>query len=163
MTIDPLHDAERRAQITADIVRRTGIDTAMIQRLVAAFYARVRQDALLGPVFGAHVADWDAHLARMCSFWASVALMSGTYHGNPMGRHLGLPVDARHFDRWLALFEETAAEVCPPPAAGHFIERARRIAQSLELGIASVRGVRVGRGQRFHRTDLVPPGLGDPP
>ena len=163
MSIESLDSTERRARITADIVERTGIDAAMIQRLVTAFYARVREDGLLGPVFGAHVADWDAHLARMCSFWASVALMSGSYHGNPMGRHLGLPIDARHFDRWLALFEETAAEVCPPPAADHFIERARRIAQSLELGIASVRGVRLGRGQRFHREDLTPPSPGDQP
>lgn len=163
MSIESLDSTERRARITADIVERTGIDAAMIQRLVTAFYARVREDGLLGPVFGAHVADWDAHLARMCSFWASVALMSGSYHGNPMGRHLGLPIDARHFDRWLALFEETAAEVCPPPAADHFIERARRIAQSLELGIASVRGVRLGRGQRFHREDLAPPSPGDQP
>ncbi|MDP1839904.1 MAG: group III truncated hemoglobin [Reyranella sp.] len=163
MSIESLDSTERRARITADIVERTGIDAAMIQRLVTAFYARVREDALLGPVFGAHVVDWDAHLARMCSFWASVALMSGSYHGNPMGRHIGLPIDARHFDRWLALFEETAAEVCPPPAADHFIERARRIAQSLELGIASVRGVRLGRGQRFHREDLTPPSPGDQP
>lgn len=163
MSIESLDSTDRRARITTDIVERTGIDTAMIQRLVTAFYARAREDALLGPVFGAHVADWDAHLARMCSFWASVALMSGSYHGNPMGRHLGLPIDARHFDRWLALFEETAAEVCPPPAADHFIERARRIAQSLELGIASVRGVRLGRGQRFHREDLAPPSSGDQP
>ena len=163
MTVESLHSAERRAQITADIVERTGIDTAMIQRLVTAFYARAHEDALLGPVFGAHITNWDTHLARMCSFWASVALMSGTYHGNPMGRHLGLPVDAQHFDRWLALFEETAAEVCPPPAADHFIERARRIAQSLELGIASVRGVRLGRGQRFHCKDFVLPPTGDQP
>ena len=163
MTVDPLHSAERRAKIAADIVARTGIDTAMIERLIAAFYARARADALLGPIFGAHIEDWDAHLARMCSFWTSVALMSGTYHGNPMGRHLGLPVDARHFDRWLALFEETAAEVCPPAAADHFVERARRIAQSLELGIASVRGVRLSRGQRLHTSDLVPPPSGGQP
>lgn len=163
MTVEPLHSAERRARITAEIEARTGIDSAMIERLVTAFYARARADALLGPVFGAHITDWHAHLARMCSFWASVALMSGTYHGNPMGRHLGLPVDALHFDRWLALFEETAVEVCPPPAADHFIERARRIAQSLELGIASVRGVRLNRGQRFHCKGLVPPPPGDQP
>lgn len=163
MTVEPLHSAERRARIAAAIVGRTGIDTAMIERLVTAFYARARADALLGPVFGAHIVDWDTHLSRMSSFWASVALMSGTYHGNPMGRHLGLPVDALHFDRWLALFEETAAEVCPQAAADHFIERARRIAQSLELGIASVRGVRLGRGQRFHCKDFVPPPSGDQP
>ncbi len=163
MALEPLRSPERRAQITADIVDHTGIDAAMIERLVSAFYARARADALLGPVFAARIVDWNTHLARMRSFWASVALMSGSYHGNPMGRHLGLPVDALHFDRWLALFEETATEVCPPAAADHFIERARRIAQSLELGIASARGVRLGRGQRFRRGDPVQPANGEQP
>jgi hemoglobin len=70
-----------------------------------------------------------------------------------MQKHLPLPVDARHFDRWLALFETTARELCPPTAADHFIELARRIAESLELGIAGAHGVLVGKGQRFLRTD----------
>jgi hemoglobin len=70
-----------------------------------------------------------------------------------MQKHLPLPVDARHFDRWLALFEATARELCPPKAADHFIERACRIAESLELGIAGAHGVLVGKGQRFRRAD----------
>lgn len=142
----------RRERIVADIMARTGIDEAMIERLVHAFYAKVRGDALLGPIFAARITDWDPHLARMCSFWSSVALMSGRFHGNPMAKHLPLPVDGQHFDRWLTLFEETAEEVCPPPAAAHFIERARRIAESLELGIASHNGVLLGKGERYDRT-----------
>lgn len=145
--------AERRAAVVADIAARTGIDEAMIDRLVRTFYGKVRQDPLLGPVFDARIADWEPHLQRMCAFWSSVALMSGRYHGQPMEKHLPLPVDARHFDRWLALFAATAAEVCPPAAAGHFIERAERIAQSLEFGIASQDGTFLGKGQRLRRPD----------
>src|SRR5690606_27554223 len=118
----------------AEIVGRTGIDEAMIERLVHGFYAKVRADRLLGPVFEARIADWEPHLRQMCAFWSSVALMSGRYEGRPMQKHLPLPIDARHFDRWLALFAETAAELCPPAAAAHFVERAQRIAESLELG-----------------------------
>jgi hemoglobin len=140
---------ERRERITAEIVARTGIDEAMIERLVHSFYARIREDALLAPVFDARIRDWDLHLQRMCAFWSSVALMSGRYHGSPMTKHLPLPVDAAHFDRWLALFEETARKVCPPEAEAHFVERARRIAESLELGIAGHHGVLLGRGERF--------------
>jgi hemoglobin len=143
--------AARRARLTSEIVARTGIDTAMIERLVRGFYARVREDALLGPVFDAHIQDWEPHFRRMFAFWSSVALMSGEYHGSPMARHLPLPVDAEHFDRWLALFEETARELCPPAAAGHFIERAHRIAQSLEMGIAASQGVLLGKEERFRR------------
>jgi hemoglobin len=141
----------RRAALTADIHARTGIDEPMIERLVRAFYARVRDDALLGPVFDARIDDWEPHLQRMCAFWSSVTLMSGRYHGQPMEKHLPLPVDARHFNRWLALFAETARAVCPPAAAEHFMERAERIAASLELGLAVQNGVLPKKGERFIR------------
>ncbi|MFN4088081.1 MAG: group III truncated hemoglobin [Alphaproteobacteria bacterium] len=142
-------DAQRRARATAAIAESTGIDEAMIARLVHGFYARVRADVLLGPVFTARIGDWPLHLERMCAFWSSVALLTGRYHGQPMRAHAPLPVDAAHFDRWLALFEATARELCPPPAAAHFIDRARRIAESLELGIAAGRGVVLAKGERF--------------
>ena len=141
---------DRREQITAEISARTGINEPMIERLVRTFYAKVREDALLGPIFEARIHDWEPHLQRMCAFWSSVALMSGRYHGSPMTKHLPLPVDAAHFDRWLALFEDAAREVCPPEAQMHFVERARRIAESLELGIAGRHGVLLGTGDRFH-------------
>jgi hemoglobin len=146
--------AERREQVVADIVARTGINEAMIEQLVRAFYAKVRGDEMLGPIFEARIADWEPHLAQMCAFWSSVALMSGRYHGAPMPKHLPLPVDAEHFDRWLALFEATAKEVCPPAAQEHFIERARRIASSLELGIAGTHGVMLGIGERFRLKEI---------
>ena len=145
--------AERRERITAEITERTGITEAMIERLVRAFYARIRADAVLAPIFDARIRDWEPHLAQMCAFWSSVALMSGRYHGTPMARHLPLPVDAAHFDRWLDLFETTAHEICPPAAAAHLVERARRIATSLELGIANKQGVLLGIGERFRRNE----------
>ncbi|QPF82786.1 group III truncated hemoglobin [Bradyrhizobium genosp. L] len=144
-------EAERREQITAEIVGRTGITEAMIERLVHGFYARVRSDPMLAPVFEARITDWEPHLAQMCAFWSSVALMTGRYHGTPMVKHMRLPVDAAHFDRWLQLFETTAQELCPPVAATHFIERARRIASSLEMGVASGQGVMLGVGERYRR------------
>lgn len=151
MTATAEEHAARRARLTAEIVARTGIDAAMIERLVRGFYTRVRRDALLGPVFAERIQDWEPHLQRMFAFWSSVALMSGEYHGSPMEKHLPLPVDAEHFDRWLALFGATARELCPPVAADHFIERAQRIAQSLEMGIAAGQGVLLGKAERFRR------------
>lgn len=139
----------RRAAVVSEIVDRTGIDEAMIERVVHSFYEAVRQDPLLGPVFETRIADWGPHLERMCAFWSSVALMSGRYHGQPMEKHMRLPVDAEHFDRWLALFARTAERECPPAAATHFVERAHRIAQSLELGIACRSGVMLAPGGRY--------------
>jgi hemoglobin len=142
---------DRRELISAEITARTGITEAMIERLVHAFYDKVRADEVLGPIFDARIHDWVPHLAQMCAFWSSVALMTGRYHGTPMVKHMPLPVDAAHFDRWLALFEQTAHEICPGEAEAHFVERARRIAASLELGVANANGVMLGLGERFRR------------
>jgi hemoglobin len=144
---------ERQQRISTEIRERTGIDEAMIDCLVRTFYGKVREDEILAPVFNERVADWELHLVRMGEFWSSVALLSGIYHGRPMEKHLPLPVDARHFDRWLQLFREAAQEVCPPAAAAHFIEHAERIAQSLEMGIAVGQGVLLTKGARFRRPD----------
>ena len=146
------HSAEeRRAAIVALTQKETGIDEAMIETLIRGFYARVRQDALLAPIFESHVSNWEPHLDNMFAFWSSLTLHTGRYHGQPMAKHMPLGVDARHFDRWLALFEETAREVCPPAAAERFIERARRVAESLELGVASANRVLLGKGERYRR------------
>jgi hemoglobin len=143
--------ADRRERISAEIADRTGITEAMIERLVRAFYAKVRSDPVLAPVFEARISDWEPHLNQMCAFWSSVALMTGRYHGTPMVKHMPLPIDADHFDRWLGLFELTAREICPGEAEAHFVERAHRIAASLELGIANGQGVMLAVGERFRR------------
>jgi hemoglobin len=136
---------------TAIPLHRLGIDEALIHRLVHAFYDRIRADEVLGPIFTARITDWDAHLEKMCAFWSSLALTSGRYHGRPMEAHAPLPVDAQHFDRWLGLFEETARAVCTPDGAAYFMDRAKRVAQSLELGIASANGVMLRRNERYRR------------
>jgi len=143
--------AERRAKIVQSIVDETGIDEAMIEKLVHAFYGKIRSDSILGPIFArVIVGDWEPHLAKMCDFWSSVMLMSGRYKGNPMIAHMRLKmVRPEHFDRWLALFAETAGEVCPPNAAPAFVEKAQNIARSLQLGM-------------FYRADKFPIGSAGP-
>jgi hypothetical protein len=81
--------------------------------------------------------------------------MSGRYHGQPMAVHLPLPIDTPHFDRWLEIFAATARDVCPPAAAAHFLDRASRIADSLELGIAAQKGeIRSKRTRACNLPDL---------
>jgi hemoglobin len=146
VSFDVLHGARRPALAEA-IAAETSIDDSMIEVLVGRFYEKVWADGLLGPVFETRIRDWN--LKRMRDFWSSVALMTGRYHGTPMAKLLPLPVDAEHFDRWLALFAETAWEICPTKAADHFIERALRIAESLEIGIAGANGVLLAKGRRY--------------
>ena len=153
MSVEATVIAARRAAMTEAIQTETGIDEAMIERLVHAFYERVRADELIGPIFAARIADWRPHLKQMCAFWSSVALATGRYTGQPMPKHIPLPIDARHFDRWLELFEAMARELCPPKAADHVIERARRIGESLEMGIACSHGVMLGKGERYRMAD----------
>jgi hemoglobin len=152
MTYPMDEEAARRAQIVQNMRDRTGVDESMIDQLVRAFYGRIQQDPLLGPIFDARINDWEPHLQRMCHFWSSVILSSGVYHGQPMRMHLPLPIDAEHFDRWLALFESTARELFDDAIAECFVTPARRIALSLELGIASAHGELLVRGERFRRT-----------
>jgi hemoglobin len=154
MRTDEASAAARRAAAIAAIKARTGIDEDMIERLIRAFYRRVQQDPVIGPVFAQRIVDWEPHLQQMFAFWSSVALMSGRYHGQPMQKHFPLPIDGRHFDRWLALFEETAREMTPPAAADHFVTAARRIGESLELGMATASGKMLAPGERLRRSEL---------
>ena len=109
---------------------------AEIETLVRSFYGRIRQDEMLGPVFNNAIHDWEPHLLKMCDFWSSVMLTTGRYKGQPMRAHLKLKtVTPKHFDRWLMLFRETAEEVCDAETAERFIEKAARIAESLQLGM----------------------------
>jgi hemoglobin len=119
-----------------------GVDEAMIARVVHAFYARVRADPTLGPIFDTEIGDgWDAHLAKLCDFWSSVLLMTGRFKGAPMAVHAALPqIGPAHFARWLELFGETTRDLCPPPAAALFQAKAAMIAQSLQMGLAVSRG-----------------------
>jgi hemoglobin len=119
-----------------------GITEDMIGELVHAFYAEVRRDPDLGPIFDRAIgAGWDAHLAKLCDFWSSVLLMTGRFKGSPMAAHARIPdIRPSHFARWLGLFCLTAGRLCPPPAAALFVAKAEMIAQSLQLGIAASRG-----------------------
>lgn len=120
-------------------------DEAAVRRLVETFYARVRRDPLLAPVFhraiGEGEAEWAHHIARISDFWSTMMLGAGSYRGNPFAKHFALPEELTPamFERWLALFGETCAEVLPPDAARAFRARAGRIAQSFQAGLFALR------------------------
>lgn len=121
------------------------LDAAAIAALVDRFYERVRRDPSLGPVFEAAVRDWDEHTRTLVSFWSSVALGARTYRGNPMGVHRAVgDIDTAHFERWLALWRDTAGEVLEPAAAATMVEHAERIGRSLREGLAVSGGKPLG-------------------
>jgi hemoglobin len=137
---DPHTEAGARRQAFA---AASPITEAMIHTLVHAFYAKIRTDPALGPIFNRVIAEaeWPPHLAKMCDFWSSVTLMSGRFKGSPMQAHLRIgDLRPTHFARWLHLFEQTAREVCPPEAAAIFVEKSQMIARSLQMGLQLARG-----------------------
>jgi len=92
---------------------------------VRVFYAKVRKDPDLGPIFDAAIGDWDQHLDRMTDFWSSVMLTSGRYSGNPMIKHMRQKaIRPAHFVQWLALFELTARELFSLDCAERFNAKA---------------------------------------
>lgn len=135
MTV-PDHVAQARARKRADALA-CGIDDALISQLVESFYAAVRRDEVLGPIFAGHIGDWPRHLARMKDFWASIMIESGRFSGNPMQKHIAVGgLDAAHFARWQSLWDQTLTQIAASPAAAErFREAAQRIGESLLTGI----------------------------
>lgn len=122
--------------VVAKATHDAAIDQGLIDRLVEDFYALIRADALLAPVF-ARITDWPQHLGRMKLFWASVLLGSGEYSGNPMIKHIAIPgIEAAHFHHWLALFEQSLDAIAVDSVVrARITGRARAIASSLLTGI----------------------------
>lgn len=115
-----------------DIVTEDGI-----RRLVDAFYAKVRIDPELSPVFARAIpGDWQPHLNTMYAFWSSVMLNSGRYRGNPVAKHLAVEgITMELFERWLALFNETCGELFDDRLRDEFAAKVARIAESLKLAL----------------------------
>src|SRR5688572_4812337 len=104
----------RRSSAASRSLQRTKVMTEeQLATLVDRFYAKVRADKVLGPVFNGAVHDWPEHLAKLSAFWSSVMLTTGRYKGNPMvahAQHKG-SIEPAMFGRWLELWRETAGEV----------------------------------------------------
>jgi hemoglobin len=128
--------------VPRDSALHATIEEASLQQLIERFYARVRADDVIGSLFNDAVADWPEHLNKLQSFWSSVMLTSGHYKGRPLPVHIQHAdrISGASFDRWLALWRQTTAELFEPAAAAALQEKAERIAESLQLGIRFARG-----------------------
>ena len=112
-----------------------------ITKLVQLFYARVRRDPTLSPVFigkiGETDSSWAVHSKHIEDFWSSVLLKTKRFTGNPMLKHIALPgITPHHFKLWLEIFELTADETLIDAHAHEVKAMAHRIAQSLQMGLA---------------------------
>ena len=97
---------------------------------VDRFYEKVGQDDLLAPIFNSKIAadEWQHHLNRMYDFWYAMIFYSDRYEGNPLAKHVSLPIEQEHFDRWLGLFHATIDENFSGSVAAGVKDRSDRIA-----------------------------------
>ena len=122
-----------------------------IERLVDAFYEKVKLDQEIGPIFSdvAHV-NWEKHLPVMYDFWENIIFQTGNYAGNPMTAHFKLhekhPFTKAHFTRWLALFQETLND--------NFEGQNTELARQRALSIATVMEIKL-----IHTPQNEPPGF----
>jgi hemoglobin len=103
-----------------------------VAKLVYTFYDKVRADELLGPVFEQAISNWGPHLEIMCNFWSTMLLYSGRYKGDPMSKHLSLPLAPNHFSQWLSLFNGTVEALFRGEIADNAKARAKNIARIMQ-------------------------------
>ncbi|BDS12690.1 group III truncated hemoglobin [Aureispira anguillae] len=112
-----------------------------VKLFVDAFYEKVRQDALLGPIFAAQIPDevWPSHLTRMYGFWNTVLFGQKDYRGNPFSKHANLAIHPPHFERWLSLFVATIDESFTGEKAAETKMRAAKMAALFQSKLDYVR------------------------
>lgn len=117
--------------------KHSSVSEDTIRQLVDTFYARVRREPELGPVFETAIpGDWQPHLEKMYAFWSSVMLTSGRYKGNPVMKHFAVAgMHPELFATWLKLFDETCMEMFDEAVSAVFRDKAERIAESLKLAL----------------------------
>ncbi len=156
-----------RATLTTDPITEDDIAA-----LTKVFYAWVRKDDLLGPVFnekiGADDTQWQPHIAHINDFWSRILLKTGRFSGNPPGNLMAkhtplLGLTPAHFTRWLELFARAAKQTLPPAKQAHFNTMAERIARSLQMGLAVHHAAQDTAHNPFAKFDLVRPSRTDPP
>lgn len=109
-----------------------------INLLVKKFYAKVRMDDLLGPVFNTIIPDekWPAHLEKLTDFWEGALLGVLGFRGNPIRAHqnadatMGNSIEQIHFSRWLHLWFETIDSLY----TGQIAQRAKDAARVMSTG-----------------------------
>jgi truncated hemoglobin YjbI len=120
---------------STDLAADLSIGEADLDRLVRRFYARATADALIGPVFGRAVTDWEHHFETIRGFWSKTLLGTQRYTGNPFSSHISLDLRPEFFDRWLDLFRLTAREELPQAAADRAIAKVEHMSSCFQAGL----------------------------
>ena len=133
---DILQMLTTRDMTIAEVSDQFDITRPEIERVIAAFYARIREHPGLGPVFAAHVTDWPKHEAKIAGFWANAILYERSYDGNPLLVHRQAGnVHPGMFDTWLALFDSILRAELNDQQSAAWSALAHNIGRSLRAGV----------------------------
>ncbi|PRD54730.1 group III truncated hemoglobin [Sphingobacterium gobiense] len=111
-----------------------------IKSMVDTFYGRVQEDDLIGPIFNTKLEGrWRVHLEKMYTFWQTILLDEYTYQGRPFPPHAQLPIEAKHFERWLQLFDKTVNDLFEGPVADEAKNRGRKMASLFQVKLDHIR------------------------
>ena len=114
---------------------------ADVSLLVRSFYAKVRQNELLGPIFNNIISDWEEHLEKLTDFWENNLFFIKKYYGNPKKAHIDVDqkmdniIESKHFGEWLNLWYKTIDENFEGQLADRAKMNARKMSTHLFLKI----------------------------
>ncbi len=103
-----------------------------VSRLIKWFYAQVRFEPDLRPIFDAHITQWGPHLELLIDFWCSRVEGGPELYSGNLGRHARLSLGPEHFATWLRVWEKNARHLLQPREAEEMIEIARGLARHLQ-------------------------------
>lgn len=112
-----------------------------VSLLVRNFYAKVREDEELGPIFNHVIKDWPEHLEKLTDFWEMNLFGTKGYSGNPIAAHLhaddaaGQQITPYLFGTWLNLWFATIDEHFEGENAEMLKRRARKMQTILMVSI----------------------------
>ncbi|MGZ0655317.1 group III truncated hemoglobin [Coraliomargarita sp. W4R53] len=106
-------------------------------KLLRHFYADVRQQEVIGPIFNAHIKDWPAHLENIANFWSGILGGPAKYRGGMPIKHLALGLGEEHFQAWLGLWKRNCTTHLPQSEATEMTAIADKIGLRLQTIIAN--------------------------
>lgn len=111
---------------------------ADINFLVISFYAKIREDEVLGPIFNQHIATekWPEHLEKLTDFWETNLFGIPKFKGSPTQKHMQVDknlnhtIEPFHFGRWMQFWFETIDQ----HFEGEMADKAKNAARKMATG-----------------------------
>ncbi len=118
-------------------MRYEDITEKSVVALLQCFYAKVRCDPVLAPIYNEVLGEnWDIHIARMREFWCSALRVKPGYRRDMLAVHQQIgTLKPSLFPRWLARFREAVGECFAAAPADVINDRALKTARNLETAL----------------------------